>query len=114
MNGMSGNGWQLNLLARRLPASRFVGFDLPENDGLPIAREVAEREGLTNVRFEQKDAVTLDGSDRFDLVLTFDAIHDQVRPDLALEGIARSLGPGGVYMGVDVSGSSHWRTIWTA
>jgi SAM-dependent methyltransferase len=101
-----GNGWQLNLLARRFPASRFVGFELTENESLRIARVVAEREGLTNVRFEQKDAVTLDGSDRFDLVLTFDAIHDQARPDLALDGIARSLKPGGVYVGVDVSGSS--------
>jgi SAM-dependent methyltransferase len=101
-----GNGWQLNLLAQRFPASRFVGFELTENESLRIARVVAEREGLTNVRFRQKDAVTLDGSDRFDLILTFDAIHDQARPDLALEGIARSLEPGGVYVGVDISGSS--------
>ena len=54
-----GNGWQLNLLARRFPASRFVGFELTENESLRIARVVAEREGLTNVRFEKRDAVTL-------------------------------------------------------
>lgn len=103
-----GCGWgaQLNLLARRFPASRFVGFELYEASALRTARLVAEQHGLTNVRFQQKDATTLVGADKFDLVLTFDAIHDQARPDLALRGIARSLKPGGAYVGVDISGSS--------
>jgi ubiquinone/menaquinone biosynthesis C-methylase UbiE len=103
-----GCGWgiQLNLLARRYPASRFVGFELTEGFALRTARQVAERHQLSNVRFQQTDATTLDGAETFDLILTFDAIHDQVRPDLALRAIARSLKPGGVYVGVDVSGSS--------
>jgi ubiquinone/menaquinone biosynthesis C-methylase UbiE len=103
-----GCGWgaQLNLLARRFPASRFVGFELYEASALRTARRVADHHGLTNVQFQQQDATTLVGADKFDLVLTFDAIHDQARPDLALRGIARSLKPGGVYVGVDISGSS--------
>lgn len=101
-----GSGMQLNLLARRFPASRFVGFELSEASDLRTARLVADDHRLTNVRFQQKDAATLDGAEKFDLVLTFDAIHDQVRPDLALRGIAHSLKPGGVYVGVDISGSS--------
>jgi len=104
-----GCGWgaQLNLLARRYPASRFVGFELAEGFALGTARLVAERHQLSNVRFQQNDAATtLDGADKFDLILTFDAIHDQVRPDLALRAIVRSLKPGGVYVGVDISGSS--------
>ena len=103
-----GCGWgaQLNLLARRYPASRFVGFELAEASALRTARLVAERHRLRNVRFQQNDATTLDGAEKFDLILTFDAIHDQVRPDLALRAIARSLKPGGVYVGVDISGSS--------
>ena len=101
-----GSGIQLNLLARQFPASRFVGFELYEASALRTARLVADHHGLTNVRFQQRDATTLDGAEKFDLVLTFDAIHDQVRPDLALHGLARSLKPGGVYVGVDISGSS--------
>ena len=101
-----GDGMQLNVLARRFPASRFVGFELYDASQLRTARSVAEQHGLTNVRFQQKDAATLEGADTFDLVLTFDAIHDQSRPDLALRGIARSLRPGGAYAGVDISGSS--------
>jgi len=103
-----GCGWgaQLNLLARRYPASRFVGFELAEASALRTARLVAERHRLSNVRFQQNDATTLDGAENFDLIVTFDAIHDQVRPDLALRAIVRSLKPGGVYVGVDISGSS--------
>ena len=103
-----GCGWgaQLNLLARRFPASRFVGFELHEASALRTARLVADQHGLTNVQFQQQDATTLAGADKFDLVLTFDAIHDQARPDLALRGIVRSLKPAGVYVGVDISGSS--------
>jgi hypothetical protein len=51
----------------------------------------AERKDLVNVRFQQKGAATLDESEHYDLVTTFDAVHDQARPDLALSGIARSL-----------------------
>jgi SAM-dependent methyltransferase len=101
-----GNGRLVNLLGRRYPVSRFVGLELPGNPNLSIARLVASQHGLTNVRFEEKDAATIDGSGKFDLILTMDAIHDQARPDLALRGIAASLKPGGVYVGLDTSGSS--------
>lgn len=37
---------------------------------------------------------------------TFDAVHDQARPDLVLAGIAAALRPGGVYLCVDTSASS--------
>ena len=45
-------------------------------------------------------------SRRYDLVTTFDAVHDQARPDLVLGGIAASLRPGGVYLCVDIAASS--------
>lgn len=101
-----GSGAQLNLLARRFPASRFVGYELAEGVALRTAREVAKAQRLSNVHFVVQDATTMDGTDKFDLVLTFDAIHDQVRPDLALRGIARSLKPSGVYVATDISGST--------
>ena len=59
-----------------------------------------------NVRYEKKDAAELDGSELFDFITTFDSIHDQARPDAVLRAIARSLRPGGVYLCVDVAGSS--------
>lgn len=100
-----GSGHAVNLMAAAFPDSRFVGFDLSEA-GLSGGAAEAERLGLTNARFERRDAATLDGSTQFDLVTTFDAVHDQARPDLVLQGIARSLRPGGIYLCVDVAASS--------
>ena len=80
-----GSGHAINLMAEAFPASRFVGLDLSDN-GIAAA---AERKGLTNARFEKRDAATLDGSEQFDFITTFDAVHDQARPDLVLRGIRR-------------------------
>ena len=60
----------------------------------------------TNVRFEQRDAAHLGETAQFDFITTFDAVHDQARPDLMLAGIAAALRPGGVYLCVDTSASS--------
>ena len=38
----------------------------------------------TNTLFEVKDAVTIDGSKKFDFITVFDAIHDQAQPDKVL------------------------------
>ena len=100
----SGSGRALNLMARTFPNSRFTGYDISEE---AIARAEAEAQGLTNVRFEIKDAATLDEKERYDLITTFDAIHDQAKPAAVLEGIARALKPDGVYLMQDIAGSSH-------
>lgn len=100
-----GSGHALNLMAGSFPASRFVGFDIAD-EALDAGRAEARRRGLSNVRFEARDAATLDGPERFDFITTFDAIHDQARPDLALAGIAASLRPRGTYLCVDIKGTS--------
>jgi ubiquinone/menaquinone biosynthesis C-methylase UbiE len=92
-----GSGRALLHLARRFPRSRFTGFDL-EAAAIEAARGEARRARLENVRFEVRDAARLDEERAFDLVTTFDAIHDQARPDLALAGIRRALRPGGTYL----------------
>ncbi len=61
---------------------------------------------MTNATFVQQDAASLEGSQRYDLITTFDAVHDQARPDLVLAGIARLLRPGGTYLCVDTAASS--------
>ena len=78
-----GCGHALNLMAEAFPASRFVGWDVSD-EALTAGRAEAERKGLANVRFEQRDAATLGVSESFDFITTFDAIHDQARPDLVL------------------------------
>ena len=100
-----GSGHAANLIAEAFPRSRVVGFDFSDT-GLAAARAEADRNGLTNVRFEKRDAARLGETERFDLITTFDAVHDQARPDLVLAGIADALRPDGVYLCVDIAGSS--------
>jgi SAM-dependent methyltransferase len=100
-----GSGHAANLMAEAFPRSQFVGFDFSDA-GIATARLEADRKGLTNARFDKRDAAHLGETGQFDLITTFDAVHDQARPDLVLAGIARALRPGGVYLCVDTSASS--------
>jgi ubiquinone/menaquinone biosynthesis C-methylase UbiE len=102
----SGSGRALNLMARAFPNSRFTGYDISEQAVLRAITEAKEH-GATNVRFEVRDASTLDETARYDLITTFDAIHDQARPAAVLRGIARALKDDGVYLMQDIAGSSH-------
>jgi SAM-dependent methyltransferase len=101
-----GSGYAVNLMAATFPRSRFTGFDF-SGPGIAAARAEAERDGLANARFEERDATCLGETDCFDFITTFDAVHDQARPDLVLAGIAAALRPGGVYLCVDTSASSN-------
>lgn len=92
-----GTGHALVVLARRFPASTFVGIDLDEG-AIARARAEAAGAGLTNVRFEVADAAHLAYTDRFDAVFVFDAVHDQVDPAGVLGCIHRALQPGGVFV----------------
>ena len=101
-----GCGRALNTLARAFPASRFNGYDLSE-EAVGAAQREADRQGLTNVRFEVRDVTRLGESEHYDLITAFDAIHDQVKPALVLRGIAEALRPGGTFLMQDIRGSRH-------
>jgi ubiquinone/menaquinone biosynthesis C-methylase UbiE len=92
-------------MAGAFPKSRFVGYDFSE-DGLASARAEAKAKGLKNARFESLDVTNLDKPAAYDFITTFDAIHDQARPDRVLANIRRALRPGGVYLCVDIAASS--------
>jgi 2-polyprenyl-3-methyl-5-hydroxy-6-metoxy-1,4-benzoquinol methylase len=100
-----GRGIALRLMAARYPRSRFLGLDL-STEAIAWATEQAREDGLTNVRYEQADAAAIEHDRAFDFIVTFDAIHDQARPDLVLANIARALRPDGVYLMQDIKASS--------
>lgn len=100
-----GRGIALRMMAAKYPQSRFVGIDLSA-DAIGWAREQAAADGLTNLRYEAADATTLAYTAAFDFITTFDAIHDQARPDIVLANIARALRPDGVYLMQDIRASS--------
>ena len=100
-----GAGGALLLLAEKFPNSRFTGLDLCA-DAFEDAARTAKRKGLTNLQFKEFDVSTATTLGAFDLVLAFDAVHDQKDPQGMLSTIRRSLRPGGAFLMADISGSS--------
>ncbi len=100
-----GRGIALRMMAARYPRSRFLGLDLSA-EAIAWARAKASAGELNNIRYEQADAATIPHTLAFDFITTFDAIHDQARPDLVLANIARALRPDGVYLMQDIRASS--------
>jgi 2-polyprenyl-3-methyl-5-hydroxy-6-metoxy-1,4-benzoquinol methylase len=101
-----GSGHAINLMAKAFPKSSFVGYDISE-EGVGAGRAEARRLGLSNARFEVKDTTTLNVSSQFDLITTFDVIHDLAQPSRVLKNIAKALKPDGVFLMQDVAASSY-------
>lgn len=104
-----GRGMALMKMAARFPASRFTGYDLSD-EAIAWAQQEAERSGLDNIRFEARDVTDFHDTApeaAFELITTFDAIHDQARPLNVLKGIQRALTEDGVYLAQDIRASSH-------
>ena len=104
-----GSGRIMNRLAELYPISHFTGIDLsPEAIGK--ARAEASQKGLRNIEFIVRDLTGFDVTAKpgeFDLITTFDAVHDQARPLDVLKVIHRALKADGWYLMQDIRGSSH-------
>jgi SAM-dependent methyltransferase len=92
-----GRGRALIKLAQAFPRSRFVGYDLFE----PVVRTAAtnaQAAGVADrVRFEQRD-ISQGIPERYDVVTTFDVVHDAVDPLGMLRAIRHALRPDGTYL----------------
>jgi SAM-dependent methyltransferase len=100
-----GGGRALLVLARAFPNSRFMGLDLCA-DAFAPAIETARREGLTNLSFFACDISGRESFGSYDLVLAFDAVHDQKDPQGMLTAIRRTVRDGGTLLMIDIGGSS--------
>lgn len=101
-----GSGRAMITLAGNYPNSRFAGYDFSE-EGVSRARAETMQLGLTNVRFEVRDAAAIGETEQYDLITSFDAIHDQADPAGMLSSVAEALKPDGIYLIQDITGSSH-------
>lgn len=101
-----GRGLALMHMAQRFPNSRFTGYDFSE-EAIAWANSEAARRDLQNIRFEVRDAARLNEEQRFDVIFTFDAIHDQIDPHAMLAGLHRALTDGGLLLAQDIRTSSH-------
>lgn len=100
-----GTGLALLELAQAYPRSHFTGYDLCAEAFAGTTAQAASL-GLDNLVFEARDLRDFSESSRYDLITTFDAVHDQADPAALLRGIARALRPDGIYLMQDIAGSS--------
>ena len=100
-----GSGLALVKMAKIFPNSSFTGYDISE-DAVNIGMENAVKLGLSNINLEVKDVSLITDRDKYDFITTFDAVHDQARPDIVLKNIYNALKPDGTYFMQDIAGSS--------
>jgi ubiquinone/menaquinone biosynthesis C-methylase UbiE len=106
-----GSGRIMIRLAELYPNSRFTGIDLSAQ-AIGNAQRDALAKGLQNIQFVVRDLSDFDVTaepDSYDLITTFDAVHDQARPMNVLKGIHRALKPDGLHLMQDIRGSSYVR-----
>lgn len=97
-----GSGRALLRLAQAFPQSHFVGYDVFE-PALARARAQAEAAGLgPHLRFERHD-VTTGLPETYDLITTFDAVHDFADVQAGLRGIRQALQPDGTYVMLEMN-----------
>ncbi len=100
-----GSGRAVNVMAEAFPKSRFVGLDFSK-EGVEAGRQEARQKGLPNARFDVHDAAVPLEPASFDLITTFDVIHDQAKPAQVLRNIAGALRDDGTYLMVDIAAST--------
>ena len=102
-----GSGRILNKLASLFPNSKFTGIDLSH---VAIGKAVKEASELA---LENTEFIVQDLSDfnekapdgQYNLITTFDAIHDQGKPLNVLRGIYKALKNDGIYLMQEISGT---------
>lgn len=82
--------------ALSFPAAEVYACDL-SGPSLAISRSLAEQLGITNVRFEQRNLLTLNDDDGlFDVVSSWGVLHHLPEPLDGLKAVRARLRPGGV------------------
>jgi ubiquinone/menaquinone biosynthesis C-methylase UbiE len=89
-----GSGHRLLGFAKKCPQTNFLGVDMTAAS-LNVARQLAERHKLGNVRFEQGDLLELNLDARFDLIMSIGVIHHLEDAQRGLDNLCRLLAPGG-------------------
>jgi 2-polyprenyl-3-methyl-5-hydroxy-6-metoxy-1,4-benzoquinol methylase len=89
-------------LATAYPNSRFHGYDVAEG-AVERARSAVEEAGVA----DRVEIRLLDGSEglpeRYDVICTFDVIHDSADPRGLLAGVREAIRPDGVYICLEIS-----------
>ncbi|MDP1819670.1 MAG: class I SAM-dependent methyltransferase [Acidimicrobiales bacterium] len=101
-----GGGVAMAALARAFPATQVDGVDLSRH-----AIERAERnlEGLTNATCRLGRAEEVTEAAAYDLILTFDCLHDMTRPAEAIAAVRRAVREDGTWLAKEIRCWPTWQ-----
>jgi 2-polyprenyl-3-methyl-5-hydroxy-6-metoxy-1,4-benzoquinol methylase len=99
-----GHGQSTIHMAKAFPSSTFLGID---NDARSIekAKRLATANGVSNVEWMAASAEEIPKGKEYDLICSFDCIHDMTNPVGVLKVIRDALSPDGVHLWVEPNGS---------
>ena len=98
-----GAGVALTTVAAAFPASTFHGYDL-SNHAIDRAAARVEEMGLTNVELHRARGEALPDEPVFDLVLTFDCLHDMTNPAGTMHAIRQAIRSDGTWLIKEIRG----------
>lgn len=98
-----GSGTAALLIARAFPNSRVFGFDLAAES---ISNARSRGKGLDNLEFLENDVGEIPTEPPFDLITSFDVIHDLADPLAGMRRIRQALAGDGVYLMMEPNASS--------
>jgi 2-polyprenyl-3-methyl-5-hydroxy-6-metoxy-1,4-benzoquinol methylase len=101
-----GGGVAMAALATAFPAARVDGVDLSRHAIERAERNLADLPNAT-CRLGRAEEVTDAGV--YDLVLTFDCLHDMTRPVDAIAAVRRAVAPGGTWLAKEIRCSPTWQ-----
>lgn len=96
-----GRGRALLKLAQAFPRSRYVGYDVFQPNVESAAAAAAAAGVADRVRFAQRD-VAEGLPELYDVITTFDVIHDLADPRAALRAIRQALRPDGTHLWLEI------------
>lgn len=99
-----GSGTAAILMADAFPKSQIAGFDV---SALSIETARSRAAGIANVEFHQNGVEAMPTDPPFDLITTFDVIHDLADPLAGMRRICDALADDGVYLMMEPNASSN-------
>ncbi|MBW2282052.1 MAG: methyltransferase domain-containing protein [Deltaproteobacteria bacterium] len=96
-----GGGVALIEMARAYPKSEYHGYDISKH-ALERAASNLREAGLDNVTFHDASVDPLPSDQRFDVVTTFDCLHDMTDPASVMRQIRAAIRPDGIWLIADI------------
>ncbi len=103
-----GRGRALIKMAQAFPKSQYKGYD-DYGPTVDLASGKAKKAGVeTRVSFQELDA-SKGLPEKYDIITTFDVVHDAVDPQGLLRSIRQAMKDDGIYVCLDMNCSDNWR-----